>query len=433
MQIAILGTGRMGAPMARNLLESGHGVTVHDRTPEKAAALGAAGAQVAASAAEAVRDVQVALTMVPGDVAETALVFGLGGLLQHLPPGAIHLCMSTISVEASRRLAAAHQEAGQGYVAAPVLGNPDAALARHLWILAAGPDLQVNRCLGILERLGRGITRVGSRPELAHALKLGAHLLNLAVVEALAEVLAYGEKAGYPAAEYLRTLNLGLFRSPLLDALGGFMVRRDHEPFDLSLDLAAQDLEALLRAARDLQAAVPMAGPLLQEVRAAQAEGLGARDLTALSVLRRRTGGGDPGAGPEPPRPAPRKVPAAGAAAIQPERPPGGGVAYPARDGDRTVSLDLWRTSHFEDRDGTVWAWVDGQPHATSWRTLGEVERALGQVLLVRIQPGILLSPQAVLDFKPALGGRARVSVAGGLQLTASRDATRRLKHLLGL
>jgi hypothetical protein len=97
------------------------------------------------------------------------------------------------------------------------------------------------------------------------------------------------------------------------------------------------------------------------------------------------------------------------------------------------VSLDLWRTSHFEDRDGTVWAWVDGQPHATSWRTLGEVERALGQVLLVRIQPGILLSPQAVLDFKPALGGRARVSVAGGLQLTASRDATRRLKHLLGL
>jgi hypothetical protein len=302
-------------------------------------------------------------------------------------------------------------------------------------------------------------------------------------------VLAYGEKAGFPAVEYLRVLNLGLFKSPLMDALGGFMVRRDHEPFDLTLDLAAQDLESVLHDARDLQANLPMAVPLLMEVRAAQARGLGARDLTALALLRRQDAdldpapdpdwpsprpAGDPGDGPGkgpgparalrpdetgkspqgavspaseaidagsrgpvpqggPPRRLAQLPPAPPADPSGPARSAGGGATYPAMDGDRTVALDLWRTTHFEDQDGAVWAWVDGQRHATFWRTLGEVERALEQVMLVRIRPGVLLCPQAVQEFKPLLGGRARVAVAGGVHLTTSREAARRLRFLLGL
>jgi DNA-binding LytR/AlgR family response regulator len=74
---------------------------------------------------------------------------------------------------------------------------------------------------------------------------------------------------------------------------------------------------------------------------------------------------------------------------------------------------------------------VEGKRHATFWRSLAEVDRDLGQVLLVRIQRRILLSPQAIKEFKPLFAGRARVTVAGGVSLTVSRQAVRRLKFLM--
>jgi len=415
MLITILGLGRMGTPMARNLIEAGHQVTLYDRTRERALGLAGGGARVAETVADAVQGARVAITMVSDDAAEQALTHGPGGLLESLGDGAIHLCMSSISLDASRGLAAAHWDAGQGYVAAPVLGNPSVAAARRLWILAAGPDIQVNRCLPLFEALGQGVTRVGPRPELAHALKLGANALTVAMVEALAEVLAYGNKMGFPAGEYLRILNPGLMKSALLDALGGFMVRGDHEPTDQTLDLAAKDMELLIRAAQELRLPMPMTGPLLEQLRAAQARGLGDQDLTALSLVRRQEAGLVP-------------APALPLAA----EPQTEAATYPAPDGAATVMLDLWRTSHFEAVGAAVWAWVEGQRHATFWRSLDEVERALSRVQLVRIQRRILLCPHAIQEFKPLFGGWARVTVPGGVNLTASRQATRRLKFLLG-
>ena len=153
----------------------------------------------------------------------------------------------------------------------------------------------MTRCLPVLKCLGSGVTRIGPCPELAHALKLGAHVFTLAMVEIMAEVLAFGEKAGYPPSEYLRVLNLGLFKSPLLDAFGGFMVRHDHAPMDLTLDQAEKGMVALLEAAEAVQASLPLAGPLLEEVREAQARKMGALDLTALSRLHRQEGGLAPG------------------------------------------------------------------------------------------------------------------------------------------
>jgi 3-hydroxyisobutyrate dehydrogenase-like beta-hydroxyacid dehydrogenase len=419
MFITVLGLGRMGAPMARNLIEAGHQVMLYDRTKERALNLASDSAQVADTVAEAVKVARVAITMVSDDAAEQALAYGPGGLLDRLGKGAIHLCMSSISMDASQELAAAHKAAGQGYVAAPVLGNPSAAAARRLWILAAGPDIQVNRCLPLLEALGQGITRVGPRAELAHALKLGASALTVAMVETLAEVLAYGNKLGFPAGEYLRVLNTGLMKSAMMDSLGGFMVRGDHDPTDQTLDLAAKDMELLIRAAEELKQPMPMTVPLLQQLNNAQARGFGDRDITALSLVRRQEAELIP-----PPVPPPVPPPA-------PEPPQPEAVTYPGRDGDATVRLDLWRTTHFEYRGGAVWAWVEGKRHATFWRSLAEVDRDLGQVLLVRIQRRILLSPQAIKEFKPLFAGRARVTVAGGVSLTVSRQAVRRLKFLM--
>lgn len=543
MRITILGLGRMGAPMARNLIELGHEVTLWNRTPGRADAMAAPGVRISPTVSDAVAKAQVALTMVADDAAEEALTYGPGGLLEELGHGAIHLCMSTIGVDTSRRFAEAHAKAGQGYVAAPVLGKPSDAASRRLWVLAAGPETQVNRCLVALEALGRGITRVGTRAEVAHALKLGANLLTVAMVETLGEVLAFGEKAGFAPADYLRLLNLGLLKSPPMDAFGGLMVRQDYEPSDQTLDLAGKDLELVLRASRDLGMGMPMAAPLLRQVENAAGRGLGGRDLTALALVHRQDAKLDEPAPAGPARPltkAERRKNAAARKAGEPERRKGAESRKPAREAppdvhaavvprphapavhkphvavppmpihlvppkplpprphvearprpepvaltapepepmrepapvpapepvhvpepapvavpgpvpdagavqalvdepsfaaigpEGALMVDLDSTTHFEAIDGAVHAWVEGRRHATPWRSFEEVELAFNQVLFVRIQRTILLNPQAVLDIRSLFGGRAKVRVAGGVELPATREAAKRLRFLLG-
>jgi 3-hydroxyisobutyrate dehydrogenase-like beta-hydroxyacid dehydrogenase len=119
-----------------------------------------------------VYDREFVITMLPDDAAVREVVFGrpdLGadGLAKRLIPGAIHLSMSTISTAASSELASEHARYGQGYVAAPVFGNPDAAKARQLFVIAAGAPNDVERCRPIFDALGQQTFVVGSAPATA--------------------------------------------------------------------------------------------------------------------------------------------------------------------------------------------------------------------------------------------------------------------------
>jgi 3-hydroxyisobutyrate dehydrogenase-like beta-hydroxyacid dehydrogenase len=123
-------------------VRAGHQVTVWNRTASRAEPVAQAGGRVAGSAAEAVREAEVAFTMLADDDAVSGAVFGRegdGGMLGALHSGATHVCSSTISVALSRRLIQAHAGAGQAYVAAPVFGRPAAAEAGKLTVVAAGP------------------------------------------------------------------------------------------------------------------------------------------------------------------------------------------------------------------------------------------------------------------------------------------------------
>jgi len=118
-------------------------------------------------------------------------------------------------------------------------------------------------------------------------------------------------------------------------------------------------------------------------------------------------------------------------------------VTFHGIAGDQQTTLDLagtthfeleaGGTTHFELEAGAVWAWHHGRRFKTSWHNLAEVELAFRHVLFVRIQPDVLLQPETVLDLRNVFGGRARVKVAGNLELDVSRSATPRLKELLGL
>ena len=157
MKIGFIGLGRMGAAMAANLVRAGHDVTVFNRSPGKSAALVELGARAVTHLAEACTRHAV-LTMLANDEAASDITLGEGGIVSHLPKGAIHVSMSTISVELSKRLAQAHSKAGQGYVASPVFGRPEMAAAAKLFIVAAGDPAAIEACQPLFGAMGQKTT-----------------------------------------------------------------------------------------------------------------------------------------------------------------------------------------------------------------------------------------------------------------------------------
>ncbi|HEX5817580.1 MAG TPA: NAD(P)-binding domain-containing protein, partial [Gemmatimonadales bacterium] len=149
--IAVLGLGQMGRPMARNLVDAGFAVRTWNRSGG-----GVPGATDCPTIAEAVREADVAITMLSEDAAVEAVTFGEGRLLSEMRSGALHLGMSTISVALAGRLADAHRAAGQGFVAAPGFGRPDAAVARQLWIVPGGEPAHLQALAPVFAALGQG-------------------------------------------------------------------------------------------------------------------------------------------------------------------------------------------------------------------------------------------------------------------------------------
>src|SRR6202034_3596008 len=171
MKIGFIGLGQMGAAMAANLLKAGHEVGVYNRTASKAEALVRLGAQAQRSV-EAVCAAEVVITMLADDDALEGIVFGKGGILASLKKGAAHISSSTISVALSKRLGAAHADAGQHYLAAPVFGRPDAAANAKLFVVVGGAAETVDAYMPILENLGQRVFVMSSKPEDANLVKL---------------------------------------------------------------------------------------------------------------------------------------------------------------------------------------------------------------------------------------------------------------------
>jgi 3-hydroxyisobutyrate dehydrogenase-like beta-hydroxyacid dehydrogenase len=160
MNIAFLGLGGMGGGMARNLIKHGHTVIAWNRSPGPAEAIHAQGAEIAATPAAAARGAEIAITMLADDMAVESVTLGENGLADGLVKGAVHVSMSTISVALSERLATAHAERGQRFVAATVFGRPDQAQAGKLFIAAAGAADVVERVRPALDAIGQETVRI---------------------------------------------------------------------------------------------------------------------------------------------------------------------------------------------------------------------------------------------------------------------------------
>ena len=261
MKLGFIGLGQMGAGMAANLLKAGHGLSVYNRSPGKAAALQAQGARLAATPAEASAG-EAVVSMLADDAAVEAVVFGEHGILGGLRQGALHVSCSTISVALSDRLTAAHGQAGQHFVAAPVFGRPDAAAAGKLFVVAGGDDAALAQARPILEALGQRVFVLGAEPKSANLVKLSGNFLIASVIEALGEAMALVEKGGVNVQDYLEMLTSTLFSAPVYKTYGGLIAAKKFEPAGFAAPLGQKDIRLTLAAAEALQVPMPVASLL---------------------------------------------------------------------------------------------------------------------------------------------------------------------------
>lgn len=228
MQIGVLGTGIMGAPMTRNLARAGHAVTVWNRTRAKAEALAGSGITVASGISEACKSAELLVVMVSDDETAEAVLFGPDGATASLKQGAIVAMMSSIGVDTARSQAARLAAVGIGYVDAPVSGGERGAIAGTLAIMAGGEPDQVAQVRAPLEALGR-LTHVGpvGSGQLA---KLANQMIVGITIGAVAEALIMAEAGGADPAAVREAMLGGFADSTVLRQHGERMILRHFEP-----------------------------------------------------------------------------------------------------------------------------------------------------------------------------------------------------------
>lgn len=270
--------------MARNLVAGGFEVTVFNRSRQRAEALIADGAKVADTPAAAVAAGGVVVTMLANDAALEAVSLGTEGFAQRLGKGGLHISMSTVSPETSRKLAAAHAELGSHYLAAPVFGRPEAAAAKKLWICQSGAAAAKARAKPVFEALGQGVHDFGDDPGAANVVKLSGNFLIFSAVEALAEALALAEKNGIDRNAVAGFLDQTIFACPIYQNYGRLIAKRAYEPAGFKLELGMKDIRLVRDLAEAASLPMPVADLLHARLLSGLAKGRGHLDWTAIEL-----------------------------------------------------------------------------------------------------------------------------------------------------
>lgn len=292
MKVGFIGLGQMGSGMAARLLEAGHDVTVYNRTHARAEPLHENGAVVAKSPAGACSGAAAVFTMLSDDHAVEDVAFGEQGILRTLPRGAVHISSSTLSVAFTRRLAAAHADAGQRFVAAPVFGRPDVAAAGELFVVAAGAREAVDAVQPLLDAIGKRTFVMSDTPEAAALVKLSGNFLIASVIESVGEAMALVDKGGLDRHAYLDLLTSTLFNAPIYKGYGQLIADRKFEPAGFAAPLGQKDIRLALAAAEELRVPMPLASLLRDRLLRLMANGGEKLDWSAISELSAVDAGG---------------------------------------------------------------------------------------------------------------------------------------------
>jgi 3-hydroxyisobutyrate dehydrogenase-like beta-hydroxyacid dehydrogenase len=287
-KIGFAGLGHMGTAMAANLAAGGRQVIAYVRRRDKIDELAALGLAPTTDISDLL-DCEVVISMLTDDAAVRDVVFGranLGvpGLAPGLMPGAIHLSMSTISSAAAADFASEHARHGQGYVAAPVFGNPDAAKAHQLFIVAAGAPADVERCRPILDILGQKTFVIGTDPGHANLVKLLGNMMTATAIEMLAEVVTVFLRRGYDPGPFVDILTSTMFGGRAHKIYGDKIVRQSYAP-GFVMPLVLKDVRLALAEAEKAGAPMPSVGVVRDRLITGISRGYADLDWTALGLI----------------------------------------------------------------------------------------------------------------------------------------------------
>lgn len=237
-QVGFLGLGAMGTAIAARLTGAGHQVIAWNRTPKPVA--------TASDPASALA-LPVSFSMLADDAAVSSVLTddALAG-----SPGRVHVCLSSISPVASEELRLRCEKAGVAYLAAPVLGRPEAAAAGQLSVLAGGPPEVLRQVADLLAVIGRRTWHVSTEPSVANVVKVAVNYTIIHALQALAESTALAEAYDVPAAGFAELLTETLFGGVAHHTYANLIARRAYRPAGFTVPLGAKDL----RLAREIAA-----------------------------------------------------------------------------------------------------------------------------------------------------------------------------------
>ncbi|MBB1483918.1 2-hydroxy-3-oxopropionate reductase [Tessaracoccus sp. MC1865] len=281
--IAFIGLGIMGLPMARNLVKAGHTVVAFNRSPGKVQQFAAEGGRGATSVAEAVKDADVIITMVPDSPDVEAVVTGDEGVFANAKRGAIWIDTSTIRPDVAQRLAQQATEAGIRAIDAPVSGGEAGAVEGNLSIMVGGDAGVVEEARPVLEDVGTTIVHVGPAGS-GQTVKAANQLIVAGTIQLVAESLVFLEAHGVDLEAAVQVLAGGLAGNRILDRKAASMIKGEFAP-GFRIDLHHKDLGIVTSAAREAGVILPVGTIVAQLMNSARQRGYGSLDHSALLKL----------------------------------------------------------------------------------------------------------------------------------------------------
>jgi 3-hydroxyisobutyrate dehydrogenase-like beta-hydroxyacid dehydrogenase len=281
-KIGFVGLGLMGTAMAANLAADGRNVSAYVRRPDRVENLLTLGVAATTHLPD-LFDSDIIVTMLPDDDAVRDIFFGSSGIADSLQPGTIHLSMSTISTTTSAELLDEHKRRGQGYVAAPVFGNPDAAKARQLFVILAGERVSCERCRLVTDSLGESFV-IGADPTQANLIKLLGNMMTATALEVLGEIITVLRKRGQDPQQFVSIMTSTMFGSRVHKSYGDRLLAGSYKP-GLTMPLALKDVRLALAEAEQAGAPMPSVGVVRDRLITGIARGHGGLDWTALALV----------------------------------------------------------------------------------------------------------------------------------------------------
>ena len=260
--IGFIGLGIMGKPMARNLMKAGYSLTVYNRSRPAMDELAAEGAALGTSSKDVAQRTEVIITMLPDSADSEVVILGPNGVLEGAKAGSVIIDMSSIAPLVSQKIGAEAAKVGVEMLDAPVSGGEPAAVSGNLAIMVGGKQDVLDRCMPVLDVMGRSVVRVGDLGA-GNTVKLANQIIVAANIEAVGEALVLAKKAGLDPNTVFEAIKGGLAGSNVLNAKGPMMIAGDFNP-GFRIRLHKKDLRNALLTGEELGVPLPVTSLLQQ-------------------------------------------------------------------------------------------------------------------------------------------------------------------------